>query len=104
MFQWVSPEAAVKVKEYIISLIEYDFIVDFVDIDCEMGDGYFINYTGQSLKNSVIYNNELVTIIENKELNEDKTYNFHIIVIKHYDGRTETIDIRETLSPWNLKK
>ncbi len=101
-FEWVSLESARLVQSYILSLEEEEVLsVDIADFDEEMGDGYPVEYVGQLLTNKVLYEGALVEVTKE----DSQGYkNFHTITIKTADDTERDIDIRDTLSPWKIKK
>jgi len=99
---WASEEIALKTKNYIEKLLETEepeLSLDILDMDLDMGEGYYIEYTGQSISNKVIYKNVICNVI--KDVNNNYT-NFHNIEIL-FDGNTITVDIRDCLSPYRIE-
>jgi hypothetical protein len=98
---WTSLDMAMKVKEYIKSLAfheEEKLTIEILDIEQDLGIGYPIEYTGQNLSNSVIYEGIPRIVLEDKS----KGYtNFHNIIIDK-DGVKTEVDIRDCLSPFRI--
>jgi len=67
-FEWFSEELAIKVKNYLISLMpkKREVNITLCDINDDIGDGYKIHYNGQLLPkyNKPIFNGESVKILE----------------------------------------
>lgn len=101
--EWKDKSSAMNVLSYIRSIDDPEEIQEFnsMDLEEEMGDGYPIGYTGQMLVKEVLYNGELVTVIKDKS---ECYTNFHNIVIRTGAGEEKTIDVRDILVPWYVKK
>lgn len=104
-FFWLSREHAREVREYIVSLMveEEDPLdnINIADTELEMGEGYFIEYTGQMLVNDVLFKGELVKVVEDIHYINGK-YNFHNIKIETKEGVSLTVDVRDVLIPWYI--
>lgn len=100
-YEWVSKEAFIKVRNYILSLqVEesVDFPEEFLDMEEDFGKGYPVQYTGQLLRKDVWLDNNMVRVKEERSfLNGD--YNFHQIIVQNGNKLIET-DIRNILVPW----
>ena len=105
MFEWASVDMQHRVREYIISLDTDTFEAtnDLIDMEEDLGTGYSITYAGQSLKKEVLLNGELVTIIKDRERDDDGKYNFHTITVRDKDGVDSDVDVRDILVPWYTK-
>lgn len=101
--EWLNKESIHQVRDYILSLAaeeEYDNDPNLIDMNEEMGDGYKIQYTGQCLVTYVLYQGDIVEIVNQ----DDSNTNFHAITIRNVEGELEDIDIREVLGPWYTEK
>jgi len=45
---------------------------------------------------------DIVDVVKEREGNYYSSYNFHTITISNTDSTCEDVDIRGTLSPWNI--
>lgn len=103
IFEWVSVEAQVKVREYILSLDEEDNFEPategLIDMEEDLGEGYPLNYVGQSLRKEVLLKGEMVTITKEEE-RISETMNFHTIEVQDKEGKKYEADIRDVLVPW----
>lgn len=94
-FEFVSIEAAKKVKDYLLTLVEAEsFNVDIIDQEQEYPNTYNVEFQGGLLSQfhkKGEYNNEEVEIITTY-----KGYDtFHDVEIKHSNGKKEIVDVRE---------
>lgn len=99
-FEWVSVETKTQVREYIKSLDiseeEWD-APSILDMEEDWGVGYPIKFTGQMLRNKVLYQGGLVEVIRD---DSEGYNNFHTITVKFSENRGADIDVREILVPW----
>jgi hypothetical protein len=87
-FEWVSSEAKIMVKNYILSFIEVDVVETPLDLDIELGDGFGVDYGSQLLTYTVRHTptGEMVTVI--KRFEEYKDINkWGSVIIRFDDGR-----------------
>ena len=103
MIGWVSKEKAEETKEYLLSLVVIDedeeLELELLEFDYDMGIGYPVEYTGQNISNSVIFEDEVCRVIED---NSKGYTNFHNIVIVKPNGDTITVDIRDCKIPYRI--
>lgn len=100
-FLWVNQEAALKVRSYCMELDETRiFSVDEIDFEEEIGDGYTVEYTGQLLDKSVVYQDQIVEVVKDSH---DNHTNFHTITIKNQEGVLIDVDVRDVYVPWPTK-
>lgn len=105
-FKFVSLDAAVDVKNYLLSLLNTeDLKVELWDGDKEMGDGFVTTYQSEinrHLHNTVRYipTGEKVKVVESKKY---EPMNFHDITVEFEDGTKKVVDNRELLLPYRLK-
>lgn len=101
VYEWVSKEAFIKVRNYILSLqVEesVDFPEKFLDMEEDFGKGYPVQYTGQLLRKDVWLDKEMVRVKEERSFVNGE-YNFHQIIVQKGNKLIET-DIRNILVPW----
>lgn len=103
IIEWKDKESATAVLDFIKSIDEPEEVPDFkpMNLDEDIGDGYPIEFTGQMLVKEVLYNGELVKVTYD---NTEGYKNFHNIRVVGSDGVEKTIDVRDILVPWYLKK
>ncbi len=98
--EWVSEKSFELTRQFVISLLEgeEELTPKFLDMEEEMGVGYPVQYVGQLLTKSVLYDGCMVLVTK-----EDSNgyRNFHEIEIKHPTKGLMNIDIRDILVPWN---
>ncbi|AUR85948.1 catalase-like domain protein [Vibrio phage 1.081.O._10N.286.52.C2] len=102
-FQWVSDEAQVQVRDYILSLRdedEFEYDSNHLDMNEDWDDGYPVQYVGQLLTKEVLYQRSLVKVVKEESM-IDGEYNFHTITIEK-DGENIDCDIRDILVPWKV--
>lgn len=100
-FSFVSRESALKLKDYLESLIEdeepnYRFdIIDQTSLDEEIPSTYKIEYNSEILHKQAFLNNEKVDIVKTSYPWEEKDKYFHTVKVKLPNGKTKEIDCRK---------
>jgi hypothetical protein len=93
-FQFVSNEAAMKVKDYVISFVEPQYDIKIADkLDEEIDDFYTVEYSEQILHKHGIHGGERVEIKRKKRKWDD----FHTATIVGKDGKDRDVDCRDIL-------
>lgn len=111
-FEWLSKEAFMKVKDYILSFKENDeYEFDLVDLNEDIGETYKIHYHGALFdyhKNIPLFNGVNVSIIEYNEgqgFNEKKQYNPSLVKVKfHESDKTQWVELKELDFPFNINE
>jgi hypothetical protein len=98
-FGFVSQEIAIKVKDYLRSLInddatEYELLEG---LDAEIKDTYKIEYNSQIMHKTALFDGESVEIIKTNYDSEgiDSPDYFHSVLIKKPNGVEEKVDCRD---------
>lgn len=104
---WISKEAYIKVRDYLISLMVQEDESDkkiYLDLDVEQGDGFQVSYGSQLLTKNMILKstNEKVTVIKKFD-GYDKINSWQTVEVEFEDGRKELINLSELLIPYNVK-
>lgn len=105
-FKFVSLDAAVDVKNYLLSLLNTDDLeVELWDGDKEMGEGFVTAYQSEINKHlhpivKHIPSGEKVKVVERKKY---EPINFHEITVEFEDGTKKVVDNRELLVPYKIK-
>lgn len=102
---WASNELAEKTKLYLISLFRRQIVekdIEILNLDEEFGDGYSVSFVGNLMNSEVIYNKNLCKVINRQDYKDGKI-NFYDLIIE-LDGSPVTVDIRDCLIPFKLKK
>lgn len=94
-FRWFSKDVAIKVKNYLLTLIPTtDLYVETCDINEDIGEGFSINFNSQILHpEKATFNNEKVEIIErikNSNYGTDSE-----LKIRLSNGEEKIVDIEE---------
>lgn len=96
-FKWFSEEAAYKVRDYLISLMDKDEEphIKTIDINEDVGDSYKISYNEELLEqNKPYYQGNPVEILE--KIKEEPDYGIgQELKIKLSDGYKKIVDIRD---------
>jgi len=107
-FEWISKEAYIKVRDYVISFRE-DVLNDNIplaNMDEDIGDTYKINFNGQLFdyhKEIALYNGKNVKIVE--LIKDKKNYGTDSeLKIQYENGEIIIINIKELDFPYNLNK
>jgi len=109
-FTWLSKEAYIKVRDYVITFQQPDdenFNFTTCTLDEEMGDTYKIHFNGQLFdyhKNIPLYKGENVKIIKaDRDSKDRKGWGINqILTIEYSDKRTEEVNINELDFPFNI--
>lgn len=95
---WFSKELALKVKEYLITLMiqeEDELDISICDIDDEIGDSYKINFNNEILScNKPTLNGEDVTILERIRYKNDYGIDQEL-KIRLKNGEEKVVNIKE---------
>lgn len=104
-FEWFSKELAMRLRDYILSLmVEKDEELTFsiCDINDDIGDGFRIQYNGNIVNpNKATLNNEPVTILERIKETPDWGIDQRL-KIQLATGEVKEVDIRDLKFRFNL--
>lgn len=106
-FEWISKEAALKVREYLFSLIveeEYEFIGPLCDLNEDVEEGYKIHYNSNIInKDMATLNGEDVFILE--RIKETPDYGIdRKLRLKLPSGNEKVVNILDLDFKYHLKK
>lgn len=108
LFEFVSEEAANKLRQFIISLMDDDDIIQpsFVDLDQGIGPYYHVNYASELLVSEGFYQGELVKIVPGQKFNDYSTpaSEWSKLNVEKSDGEIIRIKLEEFDIPTNLHK
>lgn len=110
-FHWVSEESYKKVRDYVLSFMDYENgcdKIDIIDMNEDFDDSYKINYYCQLYKHQkekAIFNGETVKIIDFKDShrNEANEYVKETVKIKFSNNQTKWVNTNELSFPYNVK-
>lgn len=106
-FTWVSKDAMIKTRDYLLTLFEdqaYNCDVDDIDMTQEMGIGYPVEYGSQLLTDEVIHvpTSENVKVVKTWDRMDD-IKKWRYIEVEFEDGHTEEVFMDQILVPYNVK-
>lgn len=99
---WASKELADKTKAYITSLIPKDMKeldIEELDMNEEIGDGFFVGSTAELIHAQFLYNGHMVDLVKRVRKNEDGSTNREDIVIND-QGTEKTISVKDITIPF----
>jgi len=103
-FEWFSKELALKVRNYLISLMpdENELNIKLCDINRDIGDSYQISFNDQILNpERAIYNGEPIEILE--QIKDKNNWGIGTeLRIKLLSGEEKVVDIKEIDFKFNL--
>jgi len=102
-FEWFSNELALKVRDYLISLMsENELNIELCDINRDIGDSYQINFNSEILHpERAIYNGEPIEILE--QIKDKNNWGIGTeLRIKLLSGEEKVVDIKEIDFEFNL--
>jgi len=103
-FEWFSKESALKVRDYLISLMSDDneLNVKICDINRDIGDSYQIGFNNQILNpERAMYNSEAIEISE--RINDKNNWGIGTeLKVKLLNGEEKIVDIKEIDFKYNL--
>lgn len=104
-FEWFSRELAIKVRDYLISIMpkqEDELNFKLCDINEDIGDGYKISFNVEILNpERATYNGETIQILERIKENPDWGIDKQLKV-KLFNGEKRIININEIVFSFNL--
>lgn len=107
--EWLSKDAYMKVREYVLTFEEVqEQHINLCDMDQDLGDTYKISYHSQLYdyhKSIPLLNGINVKITEydpGKKFNDKKQYEPGLVKIQFDDGRTEWIELEKLDFPYNV--
>jgi hypothetical protein len=104
-FIFVSLDAAVDVKNYLLSLLSTDDLeIELWNSAEEMGEGFSVEYQSNINKHmhpvaTLVETGQKVKIVGSKMMEH---FNFHDITVEFEDGTKKVVDNRELLLPYNI--
>lgn len=103
-YNFISIEAAYKVREYLLSLIEINEIEHDIiyGLDEEIDDTYQIQYNSQIIHKTGFLDEELVKISQTIFPWDDKENYFHTVVVEKGDGSKINVDCRDLRFKYNI--
>jgi len=103
-FEWLSKELALKVRDYLISLMSDDneLNIKLCDINRDIGDNYQISFNNQILNpERAIYNGKSIEILE--QIKDKNNWGIGTeLRIKLLSGEEKVVDIKEIDFKFNL--
>jgi len=101
-FEWFSKELALKVKNYLVSLMSEELHIKLCDINDDIGDNFKISYNSNILNpNKAIYNGESIEILE--QIKDKNNWGIGTeLRIKLLSGEEKIVDIKEIDFKFNL--
>jgi len=103
-FEWFSKEMALRVRDYLISLMSDDneLNIKLCDINDDIGDSFKISFNGEILNpERAIYNDESIGILE--EIKDANNWGIGTkLRIKLLSGEEKVVDIKEIDFQFNL--
>lgn len=106
MFRWVSQELAIKVRNYLISLMaeqEDELSLQMCDINEDIGDSYKINFNNQVINwKTAVLNSEPVEFVERIRQSPDWGIDT-AVKIQTSSGEEKVVNIKELDFKFNLK-
>jgi len=101
-FEWFSKELALKVKNYLVSLMSEELHIKLCDINDDIGDSFKINFNEEILNpNKAIYNGEPIEILE--QIKDKNNWGIGTeLRIKLLSGEEKIVDIKEIDFKFNL--
>ena len=105
-FKWFSKELALKVRNYLISIIpkrEEDINFNLCDINEDVGDSYKIQFNSQILNpDNAMFNGQPIKILERIKNTPDYGIDT-MLKIKLFDGEEKIVNIRELDFKYHLE-
>lgn len=103
-YEFVSEEARVKLRDFIVSITpDDDKRFPIVDLDEEMGSGYTVDYGSQLLTDKVVVAGRSATVVTKYGLRyEGPTDMWGKVTVQYEDGTTELVDLDKVIIPFNL--
>jgi len=103
-FEWFSKELALKVKDYLISLMQKDdeLNIKICDINRDIGDSFKISFNGEILNpKNATYNGESIEILERIKDTPDWGID-EMLKIKLGNGEEKILNVRDLDFKFNL--
>lgn len=102
---FVSSEAAQKVKDFILSLVEeqHPFNPSLVDLDEEMGDYYTVNYHSELLTDKGLYGDDEVNVVRRRMDYGEHVDEWSKVDVTLPDGTQERIHLCDFKIPYHLE-
>ncbi len=95
-FEFTSKEAALQVRDYLLSLRDLEDMqtIYLIDLDTEVPEKYKIEYNSQILHRTAWNSTEKVKIVKTRYPYEYKGNGFHIVEVEYSDGQRLEVDCR----------
>lgn len=96
VFEWVSEESQLKVRNFLLSLVAEDFqFGEILNLEEDMGEGYPLSFASEILDDKVIVDGEILTVT----YVDRKSYDGKIIA-KKVNGTDIELGYRDVVVPW----